>query len=455
MAVLSTGPIENHIVAGSGVRPTQRITVTMVNHNLTDVYHIWVQGYHLSDVRTLYVEELFIVLPNQVITKDFDANFDAVEFNFSLGDAAVADAKISVWGRDQNGDLVTAYRLVSSELIGAGYNTSGELGATGATGETGVTGVTGETGVTGATGETGVTGATGETGATGATGATGVTGVTGETGVTGATGETGVTGATGETGATGATGATGVTGVTGETGVTGATGETGVTGATGETGATGATGETGVTGATGETGATGATGATGVTGVTGETGVTGATGATGVTGATGEAGAAGATGVTGATGGTGVTGATGEPGATAAPAVSSLFYETVPGPGLQNLLLSESNPICYMIVGPILEGQLMKIEYFTQIAVVVEANWSFDFNIRLLRRGEELSRLNYTQSGDTAGTIRIHPFGTVVDTSPFTQGGFSVYVVFLEFTTTTNVTSATGEQRNMIGIRFS
>ncbi|WP_426334595.1 hypothetical protein ACN9MH_12310 [Paenibacillus silvae] len=368
MAVLSTGPIENHIVAGSGVRPTQRITVTMVNQNLTDVYHIWVQGYHLSDVRTLYVEELFIVLPNQVITKDFDANFDAVEFNFSLGDAAVADAKISVWGRDQNGDLVTAHRLVSSELIGAGYNTSGELGATGATGETGVTGVTGETGVTGATGETGVTGATGETGATGATGATGVTGVTGETGVTGATGETGVTGATGETGATGATGATGVTGATGETGATGATGE---------------------------------------------------------------------------------------PGVTAAPAVSSLFYETVPGPGLQNLLLSESTPICYMIVGPILEGQLMKIEYFTQIAVVVEANWSFDFNIRLLRRGEELSRLNYTQSGDTAGTIRIHPFGTVVDTSPFTQGGFSVYVVFLEFTTTTNVTSATGEQRNMIGIRFS
>lgn len=82
MAVLSTGPIENSIVAESGLRSTQRITVRMVNHNLTDVYHIWVQGYHLSDVRTLYVEELFSVLPNQMITKDYDANFDAVEFNF-------------------------------------------------------------------------------------------------------------------------------------------------------------------------------------------------------------------------------------------------------------------------------------------------------------------------------------------------------------------------------------
>ncbi|WP_184186737.1 hypothetical protein [Paenibacillus sp. JGP012] len=81
-----------------------------------------------------------------MITKDFDANFDAVEFNFTMGDAAVADAKISVWGRDQNGELVTAHRLVSSELIGAGNNTTGETGATGATGETGVSGATGATG---------------------------------------------------------------------------------------------------------------------------------------------------------------------------------------------------------------------------------------------------------------------------------------------------------------------
>ncbi|WP_340023848.1 collagen-like protein [Paenibacillus sp. FSL K6-1096] len=247
MAVLSTGPIENSIVAESGLRSTQRITVRMVNHNLTDVYHIWVQGYHLSDVRTLYVEELFSVLPNQMITKDYDANFDAVEFNFLLGDAAVADAKISVWGRDQNGELVTAHRLVSSELIGAGNNTPGEMGATGATGETGATGPTGITGTTGPAGETG---------ATGPTGITGTTGPAGETGATGATGETGATGATGETGATGATGGTGATGATGETGATGATGETGVTGATGETGATGATGDAGPTGPTGATGPT-------------------------------------------------------------------------------------------------------------------------------------------------------------------------------------------------------
>jgi hypothetical protein len=409
MAVLSTGPIENHIVAGSGVRPTQRITVTMVNHNLTDVYHIWVQGYHLSDVRTLYVEELFSVLPNQVITKDFDANFDAVEFNFSLGDAAVADAKISVWGRDQNGDLVTAHRLVSSELIGVGNNTLGEAGATG---------------------EPGATGATGETGATGATGETGATGATGETGATGATGETGASGATGEPGATGATGETGVTGATGQTGVTGATGETGVTGATGETGATGATGETGASGVTGETGAPGATGETGVTGATGETGVTGATGETGVTGATG---------------------------ATAAPAISSIFFDNQQG--MMSVPFPESGVAAvlgFINVAPILEGQLVKIDYFAQIQVAVEADWSFDYTIKLLRNGDVISQLNYTKRGDAAGTIMIHPSGAFVDTFPFVEGAeFGVYFVVMEFITATNVTSAWAGVRSMSGIRFS
>ncbi|WP_218925487.1 hypothetical protein [Bacillus sp. es.036] len=118
--------------------------------------------------------------------------------------------------------MVSAHRLVSSELLGAQ-----------------IEGVTGATGATGATGETGATGATGATGETGATGATGATGEIGATGATGATGETGATGATGATGEIGATGATGATGEIGATGVTGATGETGATGATGETGATG------------------------------------------------------------------------------------------------------------------------------------------------------------------------------------------------------------------------
>ncbi|WP_241156684.1 hypothetical protein [Bacillus sp. FJAT-42376] len=293
----------------------------------------------MDGTRTEYVTNLFSLGPNQVVTKTFFADVDGFEFVFTTSGLGEQQTEISVWGKNSAGELVTAHRLVSDELLGSESGATGATGAVGSTGATGLTGATGPTGAgaTGATGAVGSTGATGPTGAgaTGATGAVGSTGATGPTGAgaTGATGAVGSTGATGPTGAgaTGATGATGTTGVTGATGPTGtgATGATGVTGATGATGVTGVTGPTGAgaTGATGETGATGATGVTGVTGptgagatgATGETGVTGVTGPTGagITGATGETGATGATGVTGVTGPTGA-GTTGETGATGA-----------------------------------------------------------------------------------------------------------------------------------------
>ncbi|WP_445667570.1 exosporium glycoprotein BclB-related protein [Paenibacillus sp. FSL F4-0122] len=238
----------------------------------------------MNGTRTLYVSELVNVAPNQVITNDYYANFDSFEFLFTTPTMIDDPIQISVWGKSSTGQLVTAHRLVYSELYGENIGITGATGATGSVGATGATGA----GVTGATGA-GVTGATGSVGATGATGSTGVTGATGSTGVTGATGSTGATGATGSAGATGATGTAGVTGATGSAGVTGATGTAGATGATGSAGATGATGSAGVTGATGA-GVTGATGSAGVTGATGA-GVTGATGSAGVTGATGAAGA--------------------------------------------------------------------------------------------------------------------------------------------------------------------
>ncbi|MGC5773952.1 exosporium glycoprotein BclB-related protein [Paenibacillus pabuli] len=57
--------------------------------------------------------------------------------------------QVSVWGKSSTGSLVTAHRLVSSELLG-------EIPSiTGATGPAGTTGVTGATGTTGATGAAG------------------------------------------------------------------------------------------------------------------------------------------------------------------------------------------------------------------------------------------------------------------------------------------------------------
>ncbi|MBE0343801.1 YncE family protein, partial [Paenibacillus sp. 28ISP30-2] len=59
------------------------------------------------------------VAPNQVVTKNYFANFDAFEFVFTTGGVALSQTEISVWGKNAAGQLVTAHRLVSSELLGA------------------------------------------------------------------------------------------------------------------------------------------------------------------------------------------------------------------------------------------------------------------------------------------------------------------------------------------------
>ncbi|MDR9747333.1 exosporium glycoprotein BclB-related protein [Paenibacillus taichungensis] len=318
MSFLSTGPIENNSV--SGVRPTQSVTVRMDNRSDVTASNIQLQGYYMSGgLRILYVSESLDIAPNQVITNNYYANVDAFEFTFTTTTTVDDPVQVSVWGKSSTGSLVTAHRLVSSELLGDIPSSTGATGATGVTGATGTAGTTGVTGATGTPGTTGVTGATGTPGTTGITGATGTAGTTGVTGATGTPGATGVTGATGtpgETGATGTPGTTGVTGATGTPGTTGVTGATGTAGTTGVTGATGTAGTTGATGATGTAGATGVTGATGTPGTTGVTGATGTPGTTGVTGATGTPGTAGVTGATGTPGTTGVTGATGTPGTT-------------------------------------------------------------------------------------------------------------------------------------------
>ncbi|MBY0119195.1 MULTISPECIES: exosporium glycoprotein BclB-related protein [Paenibacillus] len=304
MSFLSTGPIENNAV--SGVRPTQTVTVRIDNRSDVSNSTVQIQGYYMeSGIRILYVSESFDIVPNQVITNNYYANFDAFEFTFSTPAVVNDPVQVSVWGKSSTGTLVTAHRLVSSELLGEIPSITGVTGATGATGATGTAGTTGVTGATGASGTTGVTGATGTAGTTGVTGATGTAGTTGVTGATGTAGTTGVTGATGTAGTTGVTGAAGTTGVTGATGTAGTTGVTGATGTAGTTGVTGATGASGTTGVTGATGTAGTTGVTGATGTAGTTGVTGATGTTGTTGATGVTGATGTAGTTGATGATG------------------------------------------------------------------------------------------------------------------------------------------------------
>jgi YVTN family beta-propeller protein len=117
MAILSTGPIDNSAV--SGVRPTQQVTVKIDNRDSVNFATLAIEGYLLNGSRTLYVLESFTVAPNQVITKNYYANFEAFEFVFTTGGTAVDQTEISVWGKNAAGELVTAHRLVSSELLGA------------------------------------------------------------------------------------------------------------------------------------------------------------------------------------------------------------------------------------------------------------------------------------------------------------------------------------------------
>lgn len=126
MTILSTGPIENSPV--SGVRPTQQVTIKFVNRDSIISSTIQVEGYVLNGTRTLYAQDEFVLSPNQVITKNYYADLNAFEFIFTLEEAASEVTQISAWGKNSSGQLVTAHRLVSSEVLDTAGTTVFEWG---------------------------------------------------------------------------------------------------------------------------------------------------------------------------------------------------------------------------------------------------------------------------------------------------------------------------------------
>lgn len=110
--VVTTGPILNSAV--NGLRPVQMVTVKMMNKSLTQDASILIQGYVLDQVRAIYVEEFFNLAPNGVFTNDYLANVEGYEFVVSIDDNDAIE--VSVWGKDGSGHIVSAHRLVSSEL---------------------------------------------------------------------------------------------------------------------------------------------------------------------------------------------------------------------------------------------------------------------------------------------------------------------------------------------------
>ncbi|MGD6875933.1 hypothetical protein [Bacillus infantis] len=113
------------------------------------------QGYRLNATRILYALENINIGPNQVITRNLTANFDAFEFVFTTSGPAEASTQISVWGRDVAGQLVAAHRVVSDELLGSNQGVQGPQGPQGSNGATGAQGPQGSTGATGAQGPQG------------------------------------------------------------------------------------------------------------------------------------------------------------------------------------------------------------------------------------------------------------------------------------------------------------
>jgi hypothetical protein len=113
MALFSTGPMDNDPVMGT--RPTQIVTVKVVNRDSLNPYNLVIQGFILNGVRTMYVNELVNLAPNQVLTRNYFADFDAFEFVFATVEDVEAEVGISIWGKQASGDLVDSHRVVAWE----------------------------------------------------------------------------------------------------------------------------------------------------------------------------------------------------------------------------------------------------------------------------------------------------------------------------------------------------
>lgn len=216
LVLLSTGPISNPAVGGS--RLTRTVLIKLDNRDPVNSSTVLIQGYRLNGTRIIFVLEQVNLAPNQVVTREYFANFDGFEFIFTTSGSAEANTQVSVWGRDVSGQLVAAHRLVADELLGSGQGPQGVQGPQGTQGPQGLTGNQGIQGPQGVTGTQGTQGPAGVQGPQGATGAMGAQGPQGVTGAMGAQGPQGVTGAQGPQGFQGPQGTAGAQGEQGPQG---------------------------------------------------------------------------------------------------------------------------------------------------------------------------------------------------------------------------------------------
>lgn len=115
MSIISTGPIENNPVAG--VRPTQLVTVRLVSRAAVEAISVVIQGYVLNGTRTVYVSETVNLAPNESLLRNYYADLNGFEFVFNTGETDDQLLGISVWGKQNTGELTAAHRIVTHEHI--------------------------------------------------------------------------------------------------------------------------------------------------------------------------------------------------------------------------------------------------------------------------------------------------------------------------------------------------
>ncbi|PGS48364.1 hypothetical protein COC46_18360, partial [Bacillus sp. AFS041924] len=101
----------------------------------------------------------------------------------------------------------------------------------------------------------------------------------------------------------------------------------------------------------------------------------------------------------------------------------------------------------------VLANQQLKIDYATAIEIVVNANWSIVFELRLYRDATLIDTRIISRSQPTAGTQRFQIASTQVNIAP--ANATSTYSLRVIFTTASNLTSASANNRDMNIITFT
>jgi hypothetical protein len=111
MPNLTTGLFDNTPVAG--VRPSSTLAVNISNDDTVPV-DVQIEGFYQSGItKVKYVEELFTLPAGSVAKRNYFAQFDAFEFQFTVSSESV---EITAWGKDAVGNLTTAHRVVAQEV---------------------------------------------------------------------------------------------------------------------------------------------------------------------------------------------------------------------------------------------------------------------------------------------------------------------------------------------------